>query len=154
MTGNIVSTQADALRAFFARVRPYYRELFNMAHAICGNYELAEKAKLDNYEYEGDLYKIKTFREMTKLERNGLFVYESVPGTTVENFTETEAGVEFIVESWEDAQITLGLEADTEYEVFVAGESAGKMSTNLGGKLSVGVELSSTSRVDVKVVRV
>ena len=30
-----------------------------------GNYELAEKAKLDNYEYEGDLYKIKTFREMT-----------------------------------------------------------------------------------------
>lgn len=51
-------------------------------------------------------------------------------------------------------QITLGLEADTEYEVFVAGESAGKMSTNLGGKLSVGVELSSTSRVDVKVVRV
>lgn len=72
-----------------------------------GNYELAEKAKLDNYEYEGDLYKIKTFREMTKLERNGLFVYESVPGTTVENFTETEAGVEFIVESWEDAQITL-----------------------------------------------
>ena len=119
-----------------------------------GNYELAEKAKLDNYEYEGDLYEIKTFREMTKLERNGLFVYESVPGTTVENFTETEAGVEFIVESWEDAQITLGLEADTEYEVFVAGESAGKMSTNLGGKLSVGVELSSTSRVDVKVVRV
>lgn len=65
-----------------------------------GNYELAEKAKLGNYEYEGDLYKIKTFREMTKLERNGLFVYESVPGTTVENFTETEAGVEFIVESW------------------------------------------------------
>lgn len=44
MTGNIVSTQADALRAFFARVRPYYRELFNMAHAICGNYELAEYA--------------------------------------------------------------------------------------------------------------
>lgn len=119
-----------------------------------GNYELAEKAKLDNYEYEGDLYKIKTFHEMTKLERNGLFVYESVPGTTVENFTETEAGVEFVVEGWEDAQITLGLEADTEYEVFVAGESAGRMSTNLGGKLSVGVELSATSRVDVKVVRV
>ena len=44
MTGNIVTTQADALRAFFARVRPYYRELFNMAHAICGNYELAEFA--------------------------------------------------------------------------------------------------------------
>ena len=119
-----------------------------------GNFALAAKTKKDGFQYQGDSYKIKTFREMTKLERNGLFVYESVPGTTVENFKETEAGVEFIVESWEDAQITLGLEADTEYEVFVAGESAGKMSTNLGGKLSVGVELSSTSRVDVKVVRV
>ena len=41
---NIVTTQADELRAFFARVRPCYRELFNMAHAICGNYELAEYA--------------------------------------------------------------------------------------------------------------
>ena len=44
MIGNIVTTQADELRAFFARVRPCYRELFNMAHAICGNYELAEYA--------------------------------------------------------------------------------------------------------------
>ena len=119
-----------------------------------GNYMLAHKSKVSDFEHNGDLYKVKTFKEITKLERNGLFVYESVPGTTVENFTETEGGVEFIVESWEDAQITLGLEADTEYEVFVAGESAGKMSTNLGGKLSIGVELSSTSRVDVKVVRV
>lgn len=40
----VVTTQADDLRAFFARAKPYYRELFNMAHAICGNYELAEYA--------------------------------------------------------------------------------------------------------------
>ena len=48
-----------------------------------GNYELDTKTKLSDYEYDGDLYKVKTFKEITKLERNGMFVYESVPGTTV-----------------------------------------------------------------------
>ena len=118
-----------------------------------GNYELTEKSKLDNYEFDGDMYKIKTFREITKLERNGLFVYESVPGTVVEDFTESEAGVDFLVEGWEYAQITLGLEADTEYEVLVDDENIGEMKTNLGGKLSLSVELSNTSRVKVKVIR-
>ena len=44
-----------------------------------GNYELDTKTKVSDFEYEGDLYKVKTFKEITKLERNGLFVYESVP---------------------------------------------------------------------------
>mgnify|MGYP000779019255 CR=1 FL=1 len=44
-----------------------------------GNYELATKSKVSDFEYEGDLYKIKTFKEITKLEKNGMFVYESVP---------------------------------------------------------------------------
>ena len=46
-----------------------------------GNYELTSKTKKDGFEYNGDSYKIKTFNEITKLERNGMFVYESVPGT-------------------------------------------------------------------------
>ena len=33
-----------------------------------GNYELDQKAKLSDYEYNGDLYKVKTFKEITKLE--------------------------------------------------------------------------------------
>ena len=44
-----------------------------------GDYTLASKTKLDNYEVEGDLYTVKTFSEITKLEKNGMFVYESVP---------------------------------------------------------------------------
>ena len=48
-----------------------------------GNYELTSKTKKDGFEYNGDSYKIKTFNEITKLERNGMFVYESVPGTVV-----------------------------------------------------------------------
>ncbi|HCA21815.1 MAG TPA: endosialidase, partial [Lachnospiraceae bacterium] len=36
-----------------------------------GNYELKEKTKQDGFKYNGDSYKIKTFYEITKLERNG-----------------------------------------------------------------------------------
>lgn len=117
-----------------------------------GDHTLSAKAKKEDYPHEGDLYKVKTYHEITKLERNGIFVYESVPGTSVNHFSETEDGVSFEVEGNDDAQITLGLMEDTEYEVTVNSEPAGKMKTNLGGKLSVSVELSgdSSSRVEVK----
>ena len=74
-----------------------------------GAYELAEKAKKSDYEYKGDLYKVKTFDEITKLEKNGMFIYESVPGTAVHHFHSTQNGVSFEVEGKEDAQIILGL---------------------------------------------
>ena len=117
-----------------------------------GNHALAHKAKLEDYEHSGDLYKVKTYSTMTKLEKNGMFLYESVPGTSVNQFSETENGVEFTVEGASDAQITLGMSDDTEYEVFVAGNSVGKMKTGLGGKLSISVELEAAGEVLVKVV--
>ena len=117
-----------------------------------GNHKLDAKAKLEDYKHGGDLYKVKTYATMTKLEKNGLFLYESVPGTSVNNFTETENGVCFTVEGNSDAQITVGLKDDTEYEVFVAGESAGKMKTGLGGKLNLSVELADMGEREVKVV--
>lgn len=118
-----------------------------------GNHKLAEKTKLDNFEHGGDLYKVKTYNEITKLEKNGMFAYESVPGTSVIGFTETEEGVAFVVEGDEDAQLTIGLKDDTEYEVFVNDSSIGKMSTGLGGKLSLSVELQAVGEVSVKVVQ-
>ena len=54
----------------------------------------------------------------------------------------------------EDAEITLGLMEETEYDVFVAGKSIGQMKTNLGGKLTLSVELDPETPVAVKVSRV
>ena len=82
-----------------------------------------------------------------------MFAYESVPGTSVNNFVEKEDGVSFQVEGDEDAQITVGLEDEAEYEVFINGESIGRMKTNLGGKLSVSVELAGAGEVGVKIVK-
>ena len=118
-----------------------------------GDYTLSAKTKKDNYEFEGDIYKVKTFSEITKLEKNGMFVYESVPGSAVENYRETETEVEFAVSAKGDVQFTLELEPESEYEVFIGGESAGRMSTNLSGKLSVSVELAADENVQVKVVK-
>lgn len=106
-----------------------------------GDYSLRAKAKLDNFEHQGDIYKVKTCQEITKLERNGMFVYESVPGTTVTNLRATDTGMSFQVEGPEDAQFTVELEEETEYEITIDGVGAGEMKTNLGGKLSVSVEL-------------
>ncbi|RKM61213.1 endosialidase [Butyrivibrio sp. CB08] len=116
-----------------------------------GNYKLPEKTKLENFEHNGNILKVKTFKDITKLEKDENFVYESVPGTAVTSFTETDKGVEFKVEGATDAQITLGLNENTEYSVFVNGSSIGKMSTGLGGKLNLSVELSEDAPTTVKV---
>ena len=117
-----------------------------------GNHKLETKEKVDNFEHDGDLYKVKTFKTMTKLERNGLFVYESVPGTSVLDFSENEKGVSFLVEGDEDAQITVGLTEDTEYVVYVADQNIGKMKTGFGGKLNLSVELAGAGEVKVDIV--
>ena len=116
-----------------------------------GNYELSEKAKLSDFMFRGDVYKVKTFKEITKLERNGLFVYESVPGTTVLNLQQDSESMSFEAEGAEDAQITVEMEAETEYEVEINGESLGNMTTNLGGKLSFSVEFGNSEKVMVKI---
>ena len=116
-----------------------------------GNYELDQKQKVSDFEYEGDLYKVKTFKEITKLERNGLFVYESVPGTDVTGLKLLHGGMVFQVEGNQDAQITLEMEEDTEYKVVIDDVSVGSIKTNLGGKLSFSVELEKADKVSVKI---
>lgn len=118
-----------------------------------GNHKLAAKAKLEDFKHDGDLLKVKTFNEITKLEKNGGFLYESVPGTSVHNLTERADGMDFTVEGDQDAQLTVGLMEDTDYEVFVDGESIGIMNTGLGGKVSLSVELAAADEVAVKIVK-
>ena len=114
-----------------------------------GNYELSEKAKKEDYECGGNLYKVKTFNEITKLEKNGSFVYESVPGTTVLGLSITEGGMSFGVEGKDSAQITVGLEDEAEYKITVNGKDAGTIKTNLGGKLSLSAQFDDSHHVDV-----
>ena len=116
-----------------------------------GDYTLDKKSKVEDYEHNGDLLKVKTFQEITRLEKDGMFLYESVPGTAVTSMKMGENAVEFSVEGLEDTQITLELEAEKEYDIRIDGVDHGKMKTNLGGKLSLSVELDPGATANVVV---
>ena len=118
-----------------------------------GNYELAEKGKVSDFPFKGDLYKVKSWKEITKLERNDMFVYESVPGTAVFDLKETETEMSFRVEGDKDAQIPVEMEEETDYNIEIDGEDAGTMRTNLGGKLSLSVELEVKKSAFVRITR-
>ena len=118
-----------------------------------GDYILEEKSKKEDFAFNGDLYKVKTFKGITKLERNGLFAYESEPGSKVREFQTTINGLSFMVESYEDLQITLGVEEEKEYEVFIDGKEIGTIKTNISGKLVLSIEFEDKSSVKVEIIR-
>lgn len=117
-----------------------------------GNYELDAKKKVSDFEVSGDMYKVKTWNEITKLERNGTFVYESLPGTAVNVFKETADEVSFFADGMGQTQITLELEANKEYKVFVNDKDLGVSKTDIGGKLTFDVDLQKGVMTTVKVV--
>jgi hypothetical protein len=118
-----------------------------------GNYALDVKSKVSDFEHQGDIYKVKTFYEITKLEKNGMFVYESVPGTAVFHLDAKDDQISFEVSGKDTAQITLELEAEKEYEIYKNNSNLGKMKTNLGGKLVVSIELEEDNKNLIRVVK-
>lgn len=119
-----------------------------------GDHTLSEKTKKSDVEIAGDIYKVKTFNEVTKLEKNEMLIYESVPGTSVGSFSYSPEEISFTVEGTEDAQITLELTPDTEYDISISGKDAGKMTTKFNGKLSLSVDLSGNEAVSVDIKKV
>ncbi|MCT4544788.1 MAG: endosialidase [Vallitalea sp.] len=108
-----------------------------------GNHIMDEKKKIMGFEVDGDIYKVKTYNEITKLEKNGRLLFESVPGTTVHNFSLNDKIIDFKVEGKEDAQITLELEVDQEYRIYINQIQVGKVKSNLAGKVSFSVEFTN-----------
>ena len=117
-----------------------------------GDHMLDVKTKVEDFEHEGDMYKVKTFQEITKLEKNGMFVYESVPGTTVTNFQRKEDGMVFQAEGAADVQITLGLDEAKEYKIYIDNTQVGKMNSGLSGKLTISLELTEGVSKSVEVI--
>ncbi len=116
-----------------------------------GDYELASKTKLSDFQFGGDTYKVKTFREITRLEKNGCVAYESVPGSAVHNYKETDRLISFEVEAPDDVQITLEVEPEKDYKVLIDDTNIGRIRASLSGKISFGVELDpgETARVQI-----
>lgn len=118
-----------------------------------GDYSLEKKTKLADFKYQDSVYKVKTFKEITRLEKNGGVVYESVPGSAVHDYRETERQVVFTVEAADDIHITLELEPEKEYKVYVDDTNIGRMKSNLGGKIDFSIELNAGESAKVDVIK-
>ncbi len=118
-----------------------------------GDFSLNEKSKKQDFEHQGDLYKVKTFYEITKLERNGMFVYESVPGTTVSHFSESDEGITCLLEGYKASQVTVQLEAETDYKIYEDGLLTGEITTNVSGKLGINIDLVDEKPVELKILK-
>ena len=119
-----------------------------------GDCSLETKTKLSDFQFAGDVYKVKTFKEITRLEKNGEFAYESVPGSAVHDFKDSGREITFTAEAPDDIQITLEVEPQEDYKVYVDDTNIGRMKSNLGGKISFSIELDPGETSKVRVVRV
>ena len=118
-----------------------------------GDYSLEAKTKLADFKFEDKTNKVKTFKEITRLEKNGGVIYESVPGTAVHEYKESERQIAFIVEALDDIHITLEVEPEKEYKVYVDDTNIGKMRSSLGGKIDFSIELNEGETAKVQVVK-
>lgn len=118
-----------------------------------GDYSLDAKTKLADFKFEDNTYKVKTFKEITRLEKNGGVAYESVPGSAVHNYKETERQITFVAEAMDDIHITLEVEPEKEYKVYVDDTNIGKMKSTLGGKIDFSIELNEGETAKVQVVK-
>lgn len=107
-----------------------------------GNYEALEKIKVTDFNVDGNLYKVKTYKDVTRLSKNGNLLLETVPGATVHNFLVTENEASFLAEGTGDTLITLELLPNTNYSLFINDVNIDKIKTNLSGKINFSTTLS------------
>jgi len=118
-----------------------------------GDYSLTQKTKLSDFRFGDNVYKVKTFREITRLEKNGRVAYESVPGSAVHDYKGTDRQISFEVEAEDDVQITLEVEPEKEYKLLVNDTNIGRVKSNLGGKINFSIELDPGESAKVLVVK-
>lgn len=111
-----------------------------------GNHLADSKKKVMDFEVNGDLYYVKTYNEITKLEKNSKLLLEAVPGATVHNFFMDDKKVSFIIEGEDDIHVTMELEPNTEYRVIVDDFNVGSVNANLSGKVNFSVDVKDGAK--------
>jgi len=117
-----------------------------------GDYKAKEKIKVNDFEYMGNIYSLRSHDLVTRLEKNSEMLIETVPGATVYNFALDEKTCYLEIESGANVQATLSLQPEAAYHLRVISDTGGEVSeeiaANRSGKLSFSVELEG----DVKKV--
>ncbi|MEA5085484.1 MAG: endosialidase [Lachnospiraceae bacterium] len=118
-----------------------------------GNYLVDSKKKVSDFEVDGDLYYVKTYNEITKVEKNSKLLLEVVPGATIHNLKMNDKNVTFSAESNVDVHVTMELEAEKEYKIFVDDFIVGSVKATLAGKINFSLDTKSGAK-EVKIEKV
>lgn len=116
-----------------------------------GDYNLDEKVK-DTIELNGIKYRVKTHEEITRLERDELMIYESVPGTNVYNFSYNSEEIYFDVEGKGNTSLIIAVNQDKTYNIFVNNEEYLSINILAGGKIQFLINFDENERVAVRLV--
>ena len=111
-----------------------------------GNYEVTEKIKVKDFNVDGNIYKIRTHNEVTRLSKNGNLLLETVPCATIHNLRRKEKEATFLAEGLGDTLITIELEPNTNYSLFINDVNIDKIKTNLSGKINFSTTLSKEAQ--------
>lgn len=111
-----------------------------------GDYLSMEKRKCEDFELDGNLYKVKTYRETTRLEKNGRLLLETVPGATVHRLTVQENIMAFSLEGVDDTRVTVQLEPEEVYRVLIEGVNIGNVKSNISGKVIFSLDLDGVEK--------
>ena len=111
-----------------------------------GDYTADTKKKVPDFKVNDDVYYVKTFNEITRLEKNGKLLLETVPGSAVHNFSINENLVSFSIEGKDDIQITMELEPESEYRVVGDDFNIGSVNSGAYGKVSFSVEANGNEK--------
>ncbi len=107
-----------------------------------GNHLATEKVKIDDFKIGEDIYKLRSYNEVTRFTKNHKLVFESTPGVTVHNVKLSEDLINFKVEAERNPQLTLELEPDVTYKIKSNGHLVDEVKANsVSGKLSFSIEL-------------
>ena len=116
-----------------------------------GNYEISEKLKVKDFNVDGSIYKIRTHNQVTRLSKNGNLLLETVPGATIHNLIIEDRCASFGAEGAGDTLITIELEPNTTYSLFINDINIDKIKTNLSGKINFSTTLSKdTQKIKVE----
>ncbi len=108
-----------------------------------GNFEAIDKQKVSDFRHKGDILAVKTHKDITVLKKNDALFVECVPGAVFDKFDYAYGFVKFDVKGYKQSMITLGVEPEASYKVFLNGVERDTLTSNVSGKISASIDIEN-----------
>ena len=118
-----------------------------------GNYKLKEKHKITDFDFFGEKLELKTYQKNTRLKKNGMIFFESIPGSAVHKMNINNSPIQFYITGLKTTDITISLQPDTMYRIYADNSDLGETKSTMSGKITFSLDLDDIHRI-VKIEKV